>query len=134
MPSGGPGSHVEVSSAVTLVTTAETVIGIIENPAAGQNVPQQAPYATAGPCIISGVCVVTGGTATTAGTVRVRQNSISGSVVGNAAPMPITGAVAAAIPFEVLDSSGALQYVVTAQLTSASGNGSAVASIDATPQ
>jgi hypothetical protein len=135
MASGGPGSHVEVTSAVTLTTTSETVIATITNPAAGQNVPANEPYVpAAAPAIISGVCFVTGGTATTVATVRVRQNSLTGSVVGNPSASAVTGATSCAVPFEALDATGAEQYVVTAQLTSATGNGSALASVDCTPQ
>lgn len=111
-------STVGVASNTTLVTTAEAVAATsaakdIENPG-GQGTR------------ISGIVNVTTGAATTAVVVRVREDSLTGNVIGEALTHTIGAAVSATIPFDALDTSltdDNKVYVVTVTQTAATGNG-----------
>lgn len=109
---------VMVTSSTTITTTSETVAAtgttVTENNPGGQGV------------IVYGVVNVTSGTLTTALVIRVRQNSLTGSVVGAAQTITTTATNSVSIPFHVLDTAtltGPINYVVTVQQTGASANG-----------
>lgn len=113
--------HVNEASAVTLVTTAETVVATI---APGLNI--NAPGGEG--LSISGFINVTTGTATTAVVIRVRKGTTTAdTLVDSALTHTIGAAVSASIPFGALDqaatSATAQQYVVTIQQTAATANG-----------
>lgn len=113
--------HAEVTAPVTLVTTAETVIATITAGQIPGPIPPTAP--TGVPTIIEGVFNILTGATVTAIVVRVRQNSLTGAVVGNADTHTIGAAANANVPFEKYDPTGAGTYVVTVAQTGASGNG-----------
>lgn len=105
---------------VPVVTTAETVIGSstpfnIANPS-GQGIR------------VSGVINFTTGTNTTAVVIRVRRDSLTGTLVGEAQTHTIGAAVSANLAFDQVDAllTGTNQvYVVTIVQTGASANGAA---------
>lgn len=111
----------------TLVTTAETVVGVATNlPTSGDDVAQNGVR-------ISGVLNVTAGTGTTAVVVKVRRtNAVTGTQVGTSLTVTLAAAAVANIPFDVVDGPpGTLDdYCVTVTQTGATGNGTVnVASI-----
>lgn len=113
------------SAAVTLTTTAETVLATLsafqtDNPS-GEGV------------VVSFDTQVTTGAGTTALVYRIRQGTTtSGTLVGAAITVPATASVAQSpTGFAILDTSAlalndpnSLQYVVTVSQTGATGNGS----------
>jgi len=111
------------SSSQTITTTTETVVAtsttnVENNPAVGAST------------IVRGTINITAGTGTTAIVVRVREASLTGTLVGNAITISVTAGSLYQIPFEVVDASaygtvnttGAV-WVATVQQTGASGNG-----------
>lgn len=119
----GANSEVASASAVTLVTTAETVIAVTSinqtNNPGGQGV------------LVRGSVNVTAGAGTTAVVVRVRTGSTTaGTLIGVAETDTLAAANSESLPFDFLDSSanalnGNVQYCVTVQQTGATGNGTA---------
>lgn len=112
--------HAVAASAVTLVTTAETVVGTVgpfnENmvPQSGQGV------------FLEGNINITPGTGTTAVVLRWRAASLTGALIGVAQTCSVTAGVASDIGCNELDPTlvqvGAV-YVLTAQQTGATANG-----------
>lgn len=115
-------SGVQVLTATTLVTTAETIA------ATSSAVAESEAGAAAQGVKVSGVLNVTAGTGTTAVTVRVRAGTtLSGALIGNAVVHTLAAAALANIPFEAIDPTliqAGAQYVVTVQQTAATANGS----------
>jgi len=115
----------QVTAAVTVLTTTETV-------AVTSDILPLSPIGGEG-YNVCGLVNITAGTATTAVVVRVRQNSLTGTVVGNALTHTLAAAAVANIAFDVQDFSAAAtpvaQYVVTVQQTAATGNGTVNQSI-----
>lgn len=120
-----PGYEVqtEVTADTTLVTTAETVIatlGGIGTSAPGRSVK------------LTGEATITTGTNTTALTFRIRRDSLTGTVVGEANPVQIEAAAGSSEDhdIEVVDTpTGEIYnatYVLTVAQTAASANGSAI--------
>lgn len=74
---------------------------------------------------VNGFVEITPGASATAFTVRIRQGSLTGPVVGTTTN-GATPAYAESIPYSFNDStlSGNVVYVLTAQQTAATGNGS----------
>lgn len=114
-------------SAQTLVTTAETVIATltpfnVDNPA-GEGV------------LIQGDVNVSPGTAATQIVLRVRQGGLTGTLVGVAMPNSVAATNTYNIGSTWLDASAlalldtGLTYVLTAQQTSATANGTVNAAI-----
>lgn len=103
---------------VPVVTTAETVIATsnafsVSNPQ-GQGIR------------VSGVINFTTGTSTTAVTIRVRRDTLTGTLVGEAQTHTIGAAITANLPFDQVDallSATNQVYVATIQQTAASANG-----------
>lgn len=108
-----------VTGVVNLVTTAETA-AITSQPVStsldGDNIG------------INGSLDITTGASVTAVVIRVRRGSgTGGALVGNAITHTIGAAVSGSLPFDVVDTPGAVagqQYTVTAQQTAATTNGS----------
>ncbi len=119
MPS--PFKHTTQTTAVTATTTTETVVVTSDD----------LPLAASGGegVLVEGVVNFLAGTAATAVVLRVRQNTLTGTLVGVAQTYTLAAGATASIPFAVLDSSAAstpsAQYVVTVQQTAATGNGTA---------
>lgn len=109
---------VPVSAAVSVVTTAETVVATVTIP----SVP------SAGLTVrILALLKFTLGTAATAITCRIRRNSLTGTLVGVATPTQGTAGNTVDAHIEGEDSPGEVaqqSYVVTVQQTAATGNGS----------
>lgn len=111
-----------VAGVVSLVTTAETVV------------------ATLGGCVtrwpgqvfkITGQCVLTTGTNATGITMRIRRQSLTGTLVSNATPQQITAVAGSTDEYGVYaeDAPGdvtGFTYVLTAQQAGADGNGATV--------
>lgn len=109
------------SAAVTLTTTAETVVATFTTPPLNTGV---------GPTegtVIGAEVTLTPGTAATAVQLRVRQGSLAGAVVGNLAESPATAAVTDTVDIQVTDPTANYPagntYVLTAQQVAATGNG-----------
>lgn len=116
-------SHTAQQTAgVAPVTTAETVVLTITIP------PENQPLGADG-IYLSGSVGGTAGAGTTAVVVRVRQGTVTGATVGPAYTEPVTASAGFVVGFDVLDPATAYPtgntYVVTAQQTGATGNGSA---------
>jgi hypothetical protein len=109
---------VQIPAAVTLVTTAETIVATL--PFVGQGTARDGN-------LISGFINVTQGTAGTAITIRVRAGAtVTGTLIGVADVNTLAAAAIANIEFGALDLAtfpAGNQYVVTAQATAATGNG-----------
>jgi hypothetical protein len=108
---------VDALAAATLVTTAETVVGVFDsNPLAS---PHQG-------VAIWGVVNVTPGTAATGITVRIRSGATTaGTLIGTADLTTVIATDAQSIPFGAIDSAvfpAGRQYCVTLQATAATGN------------
>ena len=112
-------SHVQMNTtAVTVTTTSETVLATSDTltlaPTGGEG------YR------INGVLNVALGAGTTAVVVRVRQNSVTGSVVGAAVTTTATASTTVTIPFDVQDfaanNAPVANYVVTMVATGATAN------------
>lgn len=105
--------------AASLVTTAETVVYTTPNLMSG--IPQQLPVG------IEGTINVTPGAAATGITIRVRQGSLAGPIVGQSPLHTVAAAAPQSISFGATDNTPFLEgggvYVVTAQQTAATGNG-----------
>lgn len=106
-----------IAGPVTLTLNTETVIATsaslsVNNPG-GQGLN------------VNGFVEITPGASATAFTIRVRRGSISGAVIGTTTNGATT-AYAESIPYSFNDStlSGNVVYVLTAQQTAATGNGS----------
>lgn len=113
--------HVNENTAVTLVTTAETIVATV---APGLNI--NAPSGEG--LSISGMINVLTGASTTAVVIRVRKGIlVTDTVIDVAQTHTVGAAVSASIPFAALDqlaiTATLQQYVVTIQQTAASGNG-----------
>lgn len=113
-------THTQMAtSAVTVTTTSETVLDT-------SDILTLAPLGGEGNRV-HGVLNFTTGAGTTAVVVRVRQNTLTGTVVGNAQTVTAAAAATLSIPYDVLDvgaaSTPVQQYVVTIQQTAATGNG-----------
>ena len=108
---------VQIPAAVTLVTTAETIVATL--PFVGQGTARDGN-------LISGFINVTQGTAGTAITIRVRAGAtVTGTLIGVADVNTLAAAAVANIEFGALDLSvfpAGNQYVVTVQATAATGN------------
>lgn len=109
----------QVTTATTLVTTAETGVVTTTSPS------------TRGPSdqvALSGTVDITPGTAATSVQVRCRRGSgTGGTQVGNTITAGVTAAVVAPVSFDFLDSPGEVagqQYTITVQQVAATGNGS----------
>jgi hypothetical protein len=112
--------HAVAASAVTLVTTAETLLGTI-----GPFNENQAADFSQG-IAFDGNINVTPGTGATAVTVRVRRGGLAGTLIGVAQAQGVTAAVAANVPIAELDPTlvqVGVSYAVTIQQTAASANG-----------
>lgn len=88
---------------------------------------------------ISGVVNFTEGTNGTAVTLRVRQGTLTGTLVGVGAVHTLAAAAVASIPYSVVDTAAATSppaggvYVLTAQQTAATANGTAnIATLEVT--
>lgn len=129
--------HASAASAVTLVTTAETVVATVgpfntvTSTGAGSQalntLPQgSASYSQAGPqgVAIVGSLNVTIGTGGTAAVVRVRQGSLTGALVGVAQTATVTAGNVVTLDIGELDGSpvSPATYVVTVSITGASAN------------
>jgi hypothetical protein len=115
-------SHtVQTSIGLPVTTTTETVIGTITIP------PENQPLGSDG-IAIDGAMTGTAGAGTTAVTIRVRQGTVTGTVVGAQVSSPVTASAGFVMPFSCLDATTSYPagntYVVTAQQTGATGNGS----------
>lgn len=118
----------DATADTSLVTTAETVIATL----AGVTTKYGSESVR-----LRGWAQITAGTATTAITLRIRRSSVTGTLVGEA--NPIQGGVAAAstsgLDIATTDTPGDVAgqtYVLTAQQTAATGNGTALqASLEA---
>lgn len=101
-----------------LVTVTEAVAAVVGN------VSNQSPD---GVVRFLGQVAVTGGTNTTAMTLRVRRgNGITGTLVGEAETVLLTGATTGMASIQVEDSPGevgGVPYSLTVQLVAASANG-----------
>jgi hypothetical protein len=125
-----PNVHVEVTTAVTLTTTSETVVASVATtgiPAVPAGAIAVAPVSP--PAIISGVINVTPGTATTSLTVRCRSglNNVAGGLVGAIAGESVAASAVTGqnLPYEFTDPTGqAAGYTITIQQNAATGNGS----------
>jgi len=111
---------IEDNTAVTLVTTAETVV--LTLPAFSVDLPSR--HVT-----LRALLVITPGAATTALTFRFRQGSLTGALIGSAIVDPVFGAVGVAethiAELDLNPGEWAGQtVVVTVQQTAATGNGS----------
>lgn len=110
---------VQVTADTTLVTVAETVIATIGN---------VSNQSADGVIRFVGYASIIGGTNTTFATLRIRRGTgITGTIVGEADPATLTGAAQGAFPILAEDAPGevgGVPYVLTAQLTAASANGS----------
>lgn len=110
-----------VTSDQTVVTTAETVVATISN---------LATYKPGEPINLRGEVQMTMGTATTAITLRIRRDSVTGTVVGEGNPEQIETAAGSTEDHDyqtndVFSGEVANQtYVLTVQQTAATGNGS----------
>ena len=119
MPS--PFVHVTQATAVNVPTTTETVVVTSDD----------VPLTMSGGEGVSvrGVVNMLAGTATTAVVLRVRQNTLTGTLVGVAQTFTLAAGATASIPYSVLDTTASTtpvsQYVVTMQQTAATGNGTA---------
>ena len=116
-----PYPRVQQATAVSITLAAETVIATSDDLPLSQ---------TGGEGYeISGVANILAGTATTAVVLRVRQNSLTGTIIGAAATHTLAAAASASIPFSVVDTAAATSppnlYVLTAQQTAGTGNGTA---------
>jgi hypothetical protein len=104
----------------TLVTTAETVVATLTG------VSTSAPGQTVA---LRGTVQITTGTATTAVTLRIRRDSLTGAVVGEAGPSQVSAAAGSTEEHErYAEEANAGEfsgrtYVLTAQQTAATGNG-----------
>lgn len=109
-----------VTSDVTLVTTAETVIATLSGVSTNQ------PGQTVA---FEGDCTLTTGTNTTAVTLRVRRDSVSGAVVGESVPDAVSAAAGSVETHQIVVADGTLgefgsgTFVLTAAQTGASANG-----------
>jgi hypothetical protein len=119
IPAPATNAETVIATTPALTTGAPPVVGGVPVPA---------------PVRLSGIFNVTPGTATTAITIRCRQGTTTGGPqVGNSlVTQPVTVGDPLTIPFSFEDASGYLQqefagggvfYVITAQQTSATGNG-----------
>lgn len=103
----------------TLTTTSETVVGSITVPT---NVVRDTPID------ISASVMMTTGAGTTAVQIRIRQDSLSGSVVGVLKTVQVGASLPTGIDHAVRDAVSGEQasrtYVVTVQQVGATGNGS----------
>lgn len=126
-----PMQHIEITSPITLVTTAETVVASFHLGPQVANPPIPGSSQVS-PTVISGYVNVTQGTTGTAVTVRVRHGvGTGGAVVNSADTDSLAAAGLESIYFEKTDPVGDTDYTVTVQLTGASANGSVnAASID----
>jgi hypothetical protein len=108
--------YAQQAASVVLPLTTETVVvtNVVDSGAGGQ-MPQ-------GRVLRGYINVTPGGTAGTL-TIRVRQNSLTGPVVGIADVVNVAIATAVSVPFSKQDNSvaGAPIYVVTATVTGAAG-------------
>ena len=107
------------ASAVTVTLAAETVV--VSAPAYPVNNPGGQGVS------IDGMVDITAGTSTTAIVLRVRRDTLTGTVVGTVTHS-LAATVLGAIPFDFLDTAatalvGAPVYVLTAQQTAGSANG-----------
>jgi hypothetical protein len=116
-------SSTEVTADTTLVTTAETVIATLSDVGNGR---------PGGTVRFRGEAKITTGTATTAVTLRVRRDSVSGTVVDESNAVTVEAAAGSTEDHDIQcddtpsgEIAGAT-YVLTAQQTSASANGSVV--------
>lgn len=113
----------EEATNVTVTTTSETVVATVS----GINT-----YAPGAPIRLKGFVQLTTGTATTAVTLRVRRDSVTGTVVNEPNAEQIEAAAGSTEGHEVLcDDSFAGEvagqtYVLTVEQTAATGNGSAL--------
>jgi hypothetical protein len=127
--------HIDNDAGQTITTTTETVVATFAQ-LQGSSSPTDPTAIVGVPTVVSGTLNITPGIASTAVTVRIRQNSLTGAVVGT--PAEVDTDIAADpidVPFEAYDAVGATTYVVTVQQTSATGNGTVNAiSGDANPQ
>lgn len=109
---------VQATADTALVTVAETVIATL---------PGVSNQSADGIIRFMGYAVVTGGANTTFVTLRVRRASLVGTLIGEGDPATLTGAAIASVPIYAEDTPGevgGVTYVLTAQLTAASANGS----------
>lgn len=114
---------VDVSADTTLVTTAETVLATlsgVQSQRAGQTV------------FLEGDFVLTTGTNTTTVTVRVREDSLTGTLVDESEVDTLIGAAGSTDPYRITalhtppgELSGKT-YVMTAQQAGANANGTVV--------
>jgi hypothetical protein len=129
--------HAAAASAVTVVTTAETVVATVgpfnETAPAGagsqalNTLPQgSATYSQAGPqgVAVVGSLNITVGTGGTSVTVRVRQGSLTGALVGVAQVATVTAGNVVTLDVGELDASpvSPATYVVTVAVAGASAN------------
>lgn len=119
-----------VTSDTTLVTTAETVIATLSGIATNQ------PGSTIG---LSGEATLTTGGSTTGVTLRVREDSLAGSVVDEPTPNAVQSAAGTTethdinVTFEAAGEYGSKTFVLTAQQIGAAANGSVLqATLEAT--
>lgn len=123
MPPWPKVASVNFASAVTITTTAETIVATLlgVNPDQGSQV-----------IVLSGTVRLTTGTATTTVTLRIRRGPlVTSPLVGPATPNSIIGAAGNTNSYDVQAEDQTAEmangtYVLTVQQASATGNGSAV--------
>jgi hypothetical protein len=114
---------VDVAADTTLVTTAETVLATLSG------VQSQKPGQTV---FLEGDVILTTGTTTSAVVVRIREDSLTGTLVDEAETDVAINAAGSTDPYRITaqhSPTGELSnktYVLTASMTSATANGTAV--------
>jgi hypothetical protein len=104
-----------------VVTTAETVVATLSGVATNQ------PGARIG---LSGQLTITTGAATTAVTLRIREDSVTGTVVGEATPDSVESAAGGTETHDIFGlhnaagEYGSKTFVLTVEQTAATANGS----------
>lgn len=128
--------HATQATAVTIVTTAETVIGTLtpftENQGLAQGGAgdlrnlQVASSPGAQGVVVSLMGNILVGTGATAVVLRLRANTLTGAIIPTTQTSTVTAGSTASIDGTWLDTTlsypAGIQYVVTAQMTGASGN------------
>lgn len=116
----------QVTSPVTVVTTAETIVGLV-----GPLSENQGPSVGLG-ALIEATMQLTTTASASAVTVRVRQgNNVAGTLVAASGAIAIAASAIAQLSWSALDTSAfaftpGVEYVVTVQMTGAAANTSVI--------
>lgn len=112
--------HTVAAAAVTITTTTETVIATV----GPFNV--NVPAAIGQGVMLDGSINLLVGTGATAAVIRVRSGSLTGALIGVAHTVTVTAGTTVELPIAELDAASLVvagdTYVVTVQMTGASGN------------